>query len=474
MADGGVPIERLRQYLRELSPEARAMLATEVERALARGDAMPGASLILDELRNEASREGRQLPPRFGNAQRLFFAPFEAFLVDDVPERKHCGRISRSTLDPLWNWICRDLMPGDAKIYADQVTLLLNANEKSGAEQVARAFQDRVEVKLREILAAVKGDDKSQRRLIGQIGTPQASEDVREFQAILRVRDALGVIASRLPLTIHNLADDHLENVKALLDSPIARHRDVFLYSMIVVMGRLSAPWQLIRLAIKAAESDSASRIAATPFSVAVEIVLTDIERMIAALRTALKSGHGENLAMQLKDIHDAVRGIRSELDLSGDSAWARQLSAYRGDVAKLLQAEIESVPGRVRRLLRPRNGKDVGVDSTLDPLDVTETEALLDLALVCRNYAGELAISEATRRVYSDVQNFFDTGPQILIDRLKTSPPAERRFRQSQLDAAIRFCNRLFGAEYAATLSKAADVAAKGEAKAQPKVAKA
>ena len=56
-----------------------------------------------------------------------------------------------------------------------------------------------------------------------------------------------------------------------------------------------------------------------------------------------------------LKCIHDAVRGVRTELDLSGDSHWARQLAAIRSEMSDVLTAEIESVPGRVRRLVRPR-----------------------------------------------------------------------------------------------------------------------
>ena len=88
-------------------------------------------------------------------------------------------------------------------------------------------------------------------------------------------------------------------------------------------------------------------------------------------------------------------------------------------------------------------------------------------LAATSRNYAGELAYSETTRRVHSDLQNYFDSGTQILLDRLRTTPPAERSYRQSQVDAAVRFCAKLFGADYASTLAKAADVAGKGEQKA-------
>lgn len=461
-----VPNEKLRQYLRELTPEARALLAAELERARLRGEEPPGTTMILEELRADQRDAGRKLPPRLGNAQRLFFAPIEPFLVDDVPERKHRGRVSRVCLTPIWEWIARDLMPQETKTYLDQVNLLLAANGRRDADQVARAFQDLAEQRIREVQALGKSDTKAARRIAAQIGTPQALEDVREIGAILRVRDALGVIASRLPVSISNLADEQLENVRTLLESPIGRHRDVFLYALLLVLNRLGSPWQLIRLAILAAGSDAAARIAETPFAVAVEVVLSDVARMISGLRDSVKAGRGAEVATQLKDVHDAVRALRTELDFSSDSGWARQLAAFRSDVSKLLQAEIENLPGQVRRVLRPRPPKEIGPSGVLDPSDVDEIEAKLVLAAACRNYSGELAFSEATRRIHSDLQNYFDSGTQVLIDRLRTSPPGERAFRQSQVDAAVRFCAKLFGADFAITLAKAAEVAAKGEQK--------
>jgi hypothetical protein len=463
MADA-LPNETLRQYLRELKPEARELLASELERAQLRGESTPGAASILAALRSEARRDGRKLP-RLGNPQRLFFAPFEPFLVDDAPERRHPGRIARVCLDPIWNWICRDLMPKEARTYGDQVSLLLAANEKNGAEQVARAFQDLVEQRVSECLIAIRKDEKETQRITGQIGIPRAIETLREFAAILRVRDALGVIGSRLPPTISNLAEAQLANVTALLDSPIGRHRDVFLYALLVVMSRLGSSWQLIRLAIRAAASDVAARIAETPFAVAVDVVLTDLDRMIAKLRESLKARRGGEVASLLKDIHDAARALHTEIDLSIDSPWGRQLAASRANVAELLEGEIDNLPGQVRRLLRPRVPREAG--AALDEGDVAEIEAKLVLAAACRNYAGELAISEVSGRVHSDLQNYFDSGTQVLLDRLRNSPPAELTFRQSQADAAIKFCAILFGAEYASLLAKAADNAAKGEQKA-------
>ena len=459
MADA-LPSEKLRQYLLELKPEARALLASELERAQLRGEAPPGASAILEQLRAAARWEGRKLP-RVGNPQRLFFAVVEPFLVDDASTTKHHGRIPRPSLDPIWGWIRRDLMMRETRTYTDQVQMLLAANEKNSAEQVAHSFQDLVEQRLQECLVSAKGDEKALRRIAGQVGTPHALDELRELGAILRARDALGVIASRLPPSISNLADEQLENVKALLDSPIGRHRDVFLYALLIVMNRLGSSWQLIRLAIHAASSDVAERIAATPFAIAVDVVLDDLDRMIANLRDALKTGQSD-IADLLKNIHDTARALRTEIDLSVESPWGRQLAAARAETAKLIEAEIEDLPSLVRRLLRPRNGRDA--IPPLDSMDVDDVEAKLALAATCRSYAGELAVSEATRRVHSELQTYFDNHTQVLLDRLRTSPPAERALRQSQADAAIRFCAKLFGAEYAGLLAKAADIAAKGE----------
>ena len=50
----------------------------------------------------------------------------------------------------------------------------------------------------------------------------------------------------------------------------MAAKSDLFLYSLVLVMSKLASPWQLIRLAIKAADSDDAKRIAETPYAVAV------------------------------------------------------------------------------------------------------------------------------------------------------------------------------------------------------------
>ena len=465
MASGVATVERLRQFLRELKPEARTLLIAELERSLLRGDTdeIPGAQLVLQELR-AIIREQREPVPRIGNSARLFFKPLEPFLVDDTADHKHPGRLARAALEPLWTWIRRDLMADDATAFSDAVSEALLADDTAKAETLTFAFQDRVARAIEAALASARTDEKTLRRLIAQIGTPRAVDDAVALLTVLRARDQLKKLGAQLPDHIGYFEEGRLENAKARIDAAAANDPDVFLYGLLLVMSRLVSRWQLVRLATSAAESTEVARVAETPYAVSVTIVLAELERLVGELKSDLKSGGGEAVGALLKLIHDAARGLRSELDISTDDEWGRQLAGLRAQVSDLLKAEIESMPGRVRRLLRPRPSTEIRPNSALDPDEVKETESLIEFVGACRMFAGELALNEVTQRSYSELQQYLDSGTQALLDGLRHAGQGDRRFRLSQVEAAARFCGKVFGPDYAAMLYKAVEVASARE----------
>jgi hypothetical protein len=299
-----------------------------------------------------------------------------------------------------------------------------------------------------------------------QIGTPRAAEELAALKCALKGRDVLASLASRLPLQIGNLANDQLDQCQALIEGAAARDGELFLYALLTVMSRMTAPWQLIRLGVKAARHRCAC-CGETNFGVAVNIVLAELERMVAELREDLRTGQGIAVGSLLKTIHDSARGLRTELALPVDSTWGRTLAAQRTQISDVLRAEIESMPGRVQRLLRPRAPREIRPNSVLDPNEVAEVEALVEFVGVCRYFAGELAINEMTQRALSELRHYLDNGTRTLLEGLRHAGDADRSFRQSQVDAAVRFCAKVFGREYAALLGKAAEVASAAEGKA-------
>jgi hypothetical protein len=367
-------------------------------------------------------------------------------------------------LDPVWEWICRDLMPGEAKAVTEQVALAFDKGEAARAEELARAFQDRAALRIEEVLAAARTDDKARRRLAGQIGTPRAIEDITAILTVIKARQTLANFGSHLPNHIKALDETNLDGVKAMIESPMAGGPALFVYVLVMTMSRLAAPWQLIRLATRTAGTDNASRIAETPYAVTVDIVLAEIQRMINELKAELRSGRGLAVGALLKGIHDAARGLRTEINFSHESPWGRGLAALRTQVSDLLKGEIETLPGRVRRLLRPRPIKEIAPNSALDESDVRDTEAQIEFVNTCRAHASELALSELTTRTWSDLEHYLDSATATLVENLRAAGESDRPFRQSQLDAAVRFCRKVFGDDYAALLLKARDVAAGAE----------
>ncbi|MBI3433516.1 MAG: hypothetical protein HY056_00310 [Proteobacteria bacterium] len=444
MTDENFQIDKLRAMFREMKPELRAKVISELERSGLRGETMRGMEAVLSELRASVRGSGVKAE-RFANPTRLFFGAVDPFVIDASAEHAYPGRIARASLDPAWAWIGRDLIPDEANAYFERASAFLAAGDLANAEAAALALQDLVVLRFGQALAAVK-DDMAHRRLAFQIGSARGLDDMGKIVAVLAARDALTAFAARLPHRTAVLVDDQLEATKALMDSSISTRPNCLPYLLALVMQRLQSPWQLVRLATLAAESDSPARVAATPYSIAIDIVMSEVEQQVRQLKRDLKGGQGKSVADLLRLIHDAVRGLRSDIDLSGDSAWSRQLAAIRGDAAGTLKPELDSIPGRVRRVLRARSPREAAQAAGISASEVTEIEELIDLLCACRNFAGELAVSEVTLRSHSELQHYLETSAQTLMEAARSSTGTDQKLRQSQFDASVRFCARLFG----------------------------
>jgi hypothetical protein len=238
MATDGGPVERLRGFLLQLPPEKRAQAIAELEVALLRGDDVPGGDLLLQEV-GGSIRETGVRAPRIGPAARLFLRPLEPFLIDDQSAHKHPARIARTALEPIWSWICRDVLPEVGNRFSEAVTRAVLENGATTCDHLIRPFQDQAAARIRAMLEESATDDRARRRMIGQIGTPQALDVARDLLAILEGRDILAATGNRLPGHIANLADAQLEQVKGIVDACAASVNGLLPFALILVMG----PW---------------------------------------------------------------------------------------------------------------------------------------------------------------------------------------------------------------------------------------
>jgi hypothetical protein len=436
------------------------MLMRAFEGALERGEDTAVATFVLEALR-KIVRGGDDAQPRSDDPARLLFRPLEPFLVDAATSPRP-GQIRRSSLAPVWQWLLRDGAPEQAKAFE---TLLASRESKGPQlEAAVRKLQLAAADAIIKITGPAAGGDRQ--RTLSRIGQPSVIEDLMPIGAVLQAREALDGLSGRLPSYLRAFGESQMEAVLTALNVPSLQTPMLLPFALSLVMQRLSAPWQIIRLAIKMAASDDEIRVAAIPLGVAVTIALHDLAGVAATLRADIRRGHFVDIANNLKTLHDGVRGLRTELDLRSDSTWGKQLTSIRAEISNALQSEIDSVPGRVRRILRQRPDKDIVAGARIDTADVDEVVALIDFVAVCRTYASELAINEVTLRTYSDLQQYVEQATEALVQSLRGGDGRARAYRQMQVSAAIKFCDVLFGHDYASLMSRAAENALTGERK--------
>ena len=455
--------ERLRNYLGQLPPQSQALLMREFERAIERGEDTAVASLVLEQLRKvvRGTEEDAPEPPRSADAARLFFRPLEPFLVDgNVPIRQ--GQIRRVSLTPVWQWLVRDGAADQVRDYNAALAALPDDAEVQALEPVIRRLQMAAAEAIVRLTASADGN----RRTLARIGPPEVIEDLVSIGMLLGAREAIDTLGSRLPVYLRMFGDAQIESVMSALNVPALQTPQLLPFALSLVMQRLSAPWQIIRIAIKMAASDDELRVAATPCGIAVSLALHDLYCTAARLRMDIRRGQFADVGESLKALHEGVRGLRTELDLRNDSSWGKQLASIRADISNTLQSEIDSVPGRVRRILRQRADKDILAGARVDHSDVEEVASLIDFVAVCRTYAGELAINEVTLRTYSDLQHYVEQATEALVESLRGGDTRARAYRHMQAEAAIRFSEVLFGRDYASLMRRAAENALAGERK--------
>ena len=322
-------IERLRDYLGQLPPQAQALLMREFERAIERGDDVTVATFVLEQLRKVVRGSDEETRPRTDDPARLLFRPLEPFLIDsNFPVRP--GQIRRASLLPVWQWLIRDGAPDQAREFEAALALVRETGTTSGLEPAIRKFQLAAADAICKIATPVPGGDKP--RELARIGPPNVIEDMLPIGSVLQAREAVDGLSGRLPSNLRMLADSQIGSVSAALNVPALQTPQLLPFALSLIMQRLTAPWQIIRLAIKMAASDDEIRVAATPYGVAVSIALHDLCFLAACLRTDIRRGHFDNVAEHLKTLHDGVRGLRTELDLRNDSSWGRQLTSIRAD----------------------------------------------------------------------------------------------------------------------------------------------
>ncbi len=347
-------VERIWEFLRRLSPSTQNCLLAELERLELCGVDMPGSADIRARLRVELRKDGS--PEGTPTPSSYFFAPLVPLLVDGAPEHDNTGRIARGSLAPIWEWIGRDLLPIMARDYNDKMAGLIATNKNKEAQLAAVTFQTKVTKAVEGFLKTPETGEQARTKLAAYTASRTAFGDLIKIMAALRARQAIAKFNQALPAKISKFDDAQISKIVAQLDAFRKTDADALPFALALVATRLKKPWQLIYLATKAARGKSAADVAATPYAIAVSMVLDQIDDKRLAVLIALKNNRIMVARDILVDIYDTEYALRIRIRELEESAWGKRLRQIMDEIAVLVDAEVSRFPDEVGHVLTSRS----------------------------------------------------------------------------------------------------------------------
>lgn len=341
--------EHLIQYLRQLAPQVRGRLLAELERLHLLGEDIPHSEPLIAALRAEF-RDTGQNHYRVGNPSRYFFEPLEPVLVDRAPERANSGEIARGSLAPIWSLVTEQLLRSMAADYIANAKKVISADKQSEVRQLAQAFQKKVLISLNGQLGSAEGAASIRDGLMAYTSSHATFDDLKKMLRYLDMQRELEDFGRALAPKIARLEGASLARVLSLLSALKAKRVDAVPFALTIVAKRLGTPWELLSVATVPANDRAAARIAASPFAIAVSMVLDQIEEKHLLLLFALRNNRPVRAKEIVGEIYRIEKALRTQIELKG-SDWAQHLDDLMMAVQAAINAEIDSIPGDHRHL---------------------------------------------------------------------------------------------------------------------------
>lgn len=363
----------------------RVAQAVEVDR-MNNGKVLPH-DLILDSLR-PALREADQAK-RTNTPMRVFARPFEDLLTNHPRTRKQKGRIARSSINPVWNWLAHDLVPEQLMAFSLAVkTAALGLGDEDVDQQVADFWRLASEA-LRSKLSSERGRGQARQAL----GGDAVMEDAREMALLLYAAADFCTLQDQLPNRIPELTEDVIHAFRENYEPLVDRLPEAAPYLPLVVMKRLDLPWEVLRLPLNLQQQADAAESPHDDLGLAGEILFTALESHVAAILDVREEQFNADVVVgHLQSFTTLCGGVVKEVEMLRDGYWSERLIKDCGAVAEAMDRLMESAPSQIISALQMQEGQP-DVPDMFNPPDLEKCDRALCYA---RLLAGSRVLANA------------------------------------------------------------------------------
>jgi hypothetical protein len=436
----------LQAYLGSLPANLAGRLAKAVEVDRLTDGAILPHELILDGLRPVLSR-GTAQRDRTPTPLRLFCRPFEDILTSAPRTTKQKGRIARTSIMPVWNWVTMKLIPKASHAYVTELKSLLVSFRAEDAKERAIVFWTDASAAMREALATDTGRKQVESLLKDELAVADAAEMALLMSAGVQVLE----LQDKLPKPTPSFTPDLIADSRAIYDRLIQSVPDAAPYVVVIVMNRLARRWEALRLTVHISRKARDTLIASTDVGLAGDLLFADLEDLSRAVRSAKHPRFdADALVENVASFAELSSAIVKELELRRDGRWGQSLLKDRAEIGEVMDAFMERAPKEIsnafptKRATRP-----------VDPEKIERALRYATLVSGCKPFAAAASFAASLKDAQDEIVGHLRNINDDTLWELRNVDEARRQIVQDQFALAAELTATLCGEDEAEVLRR-------------------
>lgn len=355
---------------------------------------------VLDALRPVLRQGGSY--DRVPTPQRMFCTAFEDLLQTLPRSQKQFGRISRTTISPVWDWLSTEAMPEELLQIEEEVTGYILEQDWERAWEIILGVQIKVGGLIQCVVDAAVREPSAFKSLNRHISDNLVLADMRDISNCLQAAPQIRRLQTRFAGPTADLTSRDVAWFEKLYSEVEGQGR-LSAYLLLSLMGRMSKPWEILSVIEMMADFSGDHQKYVSDWKFVCDVLLSDLEH-VATYFDGLKiekvrwTELQENLTFFIM-VGDA---IGSGNDLAQNVDWSERISSASIEVSNELRRVLDRMPSALQ------NAFDGDQSSEMDRVDMCRSMAqFLELT---SEYADRLDLNSpvnlAIRKMYKIVRN--------------------------------------------------------------------
>lgn len=430
--------DQLEAFLGQVKEHELGKFVEAVERdRIGGGEELPHETLL--DIMRPALRE-KTYDSRVPSPERLFAVAFEDLLNALPGRRKQFGRISRSSIRPMWNWLKRDLLPGEFEEIEARIKSLVVEEKMDEANALVHDLQIVAGNHMHEELDRVVRDNEEYEDLSEHVGGPGVVADLRDMAMCLEVNSRISEIQSTFPRPYLGFDEDGLSELKRIYEAFRAHNPEHSAYCLLVIVGRMARPWEILS-AIETLTENDGLEVTPEDMEVIAELLLDDVD--IIGLNFVGVSPEESDHEALLNDLNIFVQitgGVLRGIGLQKDEARRQRFKTTKNAVSQQMTIFVEAMPNLILKAVPTKQTGDHGVrmpripDTQAKP-DADYVNTALDytkLFIELRFYADQTGFGAAYSRSVKEFDHRYERFKNDILDLIRNTEGSERQNAES------------------------------------------